>query len=185
VKFGIWRNDQNTEIKVGARGASSVLVSTGSFRPIAAARNEAITPDFDLEDKRMVTYRREFEHGTTAILTIWPNLIILQNMNLLAMRHVRPDGPNACIKSWTFFGYEGEAPELRQARLMQANLLGPSGLVTIDDNEVLACAQDGVAASPFANSVIEAGTGSGDADHLMSESAIRAFYDCYRKVMDL
>ena len=185
VRFGIWRNDQNTEIKVGARGASSVLVSTGSFRPVGAANSESITADFDLEDKRMVTYQREFEHGSTAILTIWPNLIVLQNMNLLAMRHVKPAGPNACIKSWTFFGYEDDTPELRKTRLMQANLLGPSGLVTIDDNEVLACAQDGVAAAPFANSVIEAGKGSGDADHLMSESAIRGFYDCYRSVMDL
>ncbi len=69
--------------------------------------------------------------------------------------------------------------------MLQANLLGPSGLVTIDDNEVLACVQDGVAASPFANSVLEAGWGSGDADHLMSESAIRGFYDCYRDLMEL
>jgi len=185
VKFGIWRNDQNTEVKVGPGGASSVLVSTASFQPIAAAVNEAITPDFDLEDKRIIAYQREFEHGTGAILTIWPNLIILQQLNLLAMRHVRPAGPNACIKSWTFFGYEGEPPELRKKRLMQANLLGPSGLITIDDNEVLACAQDGATASPFANSVLEAGKGSGNADHLMTESAIRAFYDCYRSVMGL
>jgi anthranilate 1,2-dioxygenase large subunit/salicylate 5-hydroxylase large subunit len=185
VKFGIWRNDQNTEVKVGARGASSVLVSTASFKSAAAASNEAITPDFDLEDKRIIAYHPEFEHGTGAILTMWPNLIILQQLNLLAMRHVRPAGPNACIKTWTFFGYEGEDPALRQKRLMQANLLGPSGLITIDDNEVLACAQDGAAASPFANSVLEAGKGSGDADHLMTESAIRAFYDCYRGVMDL
>jgi anthranilate 1,2-dioxygenase large subunit/salicylate 5-hydroxylase large subunit len=185
VKFGIWRNDQNTEVKVGARGASSVLVSTASFKSAAAASNEAITPDFDLEDKRIIAYQPEFEHGTGAILTMWPNLIILQQLNLLAMRHVRPAGPNACIKTWTFFGYEGEDPALRQKRLMQANLLGPSGLITIDDNEVLACAHDGAAASPFANSVLEAGKGSGDADHLMTESAIRAFYDCYRGVMDL
>lgn len=185
VKFGIWRNDQNTEVKVGARGASSVLVSTASFKSAAAASNEAITPDFDLEDKRIIAYQREFEHGTGAILTMWPNLIILQQLNLLAMRHVRPAGPNACIKTWTFFGYAGEDPALRQKRLMQANLLGPSGLITIDDNEVLACAQDGAAASRFANSVLEAGKGSGDADHLMTESALRAFYDCYRGVMDL
>jgi anthranilate 1,2-dioxygenase large subunit/salicylate 5-hydroxylase large subunit len=160
-------------------------VSTGSFRPAAYGSNEAITPDFDLEDKRMVTYQPEFEHTTTAILTIWPNLIVLQNMNMLAMRHVKPAGPNACIKSWTFFGYKGEPAALRKTRLLQANLLGPAGLVTIDDNEVLECAQDGAAASPLANSVLEAGKGSGDADHLMSESAIRAFYDCYRNVMDL
>jgi anthranilate 1,2-dioxygenase large subunit/salicylate 5-hydroxylase large subunit len=183
VKFGIWRSDQNTEVKVGPGGGSSVLVSTASFKPVV--EDEAITPDFDLADKRLIAFQREFEHGTGAILTIWPNLIILQQLNLLAMRHVRPMGPNACIKSWTFFGYQDETPELRQKRLMQANLLGPAGLVTIDDNEILAMAQDGAAASPFSSSVLEAGKGSGDADHLMTESAVRAFYDCYRNVMDL
>jgi anthranilate 1,2-dioxygenase large subunit/salicylate 5-hydroxylase large subunit len=183
VKFGIWRSDQNTEVKVGAGGGSSVLVSTASFKPVV--EDEAITPDFDLADKRLIAFQREFEHGTGAILTIWPNLIILQQLNLLAMRHVRPMGPSACIKSWTFFGYQDEAPDLRKKRLMQANLLGPAGLVTIDDNEILAMAQDGATASPFANSVLEAGKGSGDADHLMTESAVRAFYDCYRNAMDL
>lgn len=185
VKFGIWRSDQNTEVKVGPRGGSSVLVSTASFKAVAAAADEAITPDFDLEDKRLIAYQREFEKGTGAILTIWPNLIVLQQMNLLAMRHVRPLGPNACVKTWTFFGYQDEAPELRKQRLMQANLLGPAGLVTIDDNEILAMAQDGAIASPYSNSVLEAGKGSGDADHLMTESAVRAFFDCYRNVMDL
>ncbi len=183
VKFGIWRSDQNTEVKVGPGGGSSVLVSTASFR--AVAEDEAVTPDFDLEDKRLIAYQREFERGTGAILTIWPNLIILQQLNLLAMRHVRPDGPNACVKTWTFFGYQDEPAELRKKRLMQANLLGPAGLVTIDDNEVLAMAQDGAAASPLSNLVLEAGKGSGDADHLMTELAVRAFYDCYRSFMDL
>lgn len=185
VRFGIWRSDQSTEVKVAPRGGSSVLVSTASFRPVSDAGDEAVTPDFDLQDKRIIAYHPEFGRGTGAILTVWPNLIVLQQLNLLAMRHVRPAGPNACIKSWTFFGYEGEESGLRKKRLMQANLLGPSGLVTIDDNEVLACAQAGVAASPFASSVLEAGHGSGDADHLMTESAIRAFYDYYRGVMGL
>ncbi|HEY3918527.1 MAG TPA: Rieske 2Fe-2S domain-containing protein [Stellaceae bacterium] len=185
VRFGIWRSDQSTEVKVSPRGRSSVLVSTASFRPVAAAADEAVTPEFDLEDKRIIAYQREFEHGTGAILTIWPNLIILQQLNLLAMRHVRPAGPNACIKSWTFFGYADDTPELRRKRLLQANLLGPSGLITIDDNEVLACAQAGAAASRGANSVLEAGDGSGDADHMMTESAIRGFYDYYRGIMEL
>jgi anthranilate 1,2-dioxygenase large subunit/salicylate 5-hydroxylase large subunit len=185
VRFGIWRSDQSTEVKVGPRGGSSVLVSTASFRPVSDAGDEAVTPDFDLEDKRIIAYQPEFAHGTGAILTIWPNLIILQQLNLLAMRHVRPAGPNTCIKTWTFFGYADDTAALRKKRVLQANLLGPSGLITIDDNEVLACGQAGAAASSLANSVLEAGDGSGDADHMMTESAVRGFYDYYRSIMDL
>lgn len=184
--FGIWRADQRTEVKVDESGRNSVLVSTASFKhasgePSGAA--PAASSSFNLEDRRLVAYQREFEQGTGAVMTIWPNLIFLQQLNCLAMRHVRPDGPDACVKTWTFFGYESDSPGLLEQRLMNANLLGPSGLVTIDDNEVLAMAQDGFAGSPSAVAVLEAGEGTGDADHLMTESAIRGFYQYYRSVM--
>ncbi len=186
--FGIWRADQETEVKVDSSGRSSVLVSTASFKRAAkegADETSSATGEFNLEDKRLIAHQREYEHGTGAILTIWPNLIVLQQLNCLAMRHVRPDGPDACVKTWTFFGYESDTPELLQKRLMQANLLGPAGLVTIDDNEVLAITQDGSQGSPSAATVLEAGEGTGDADHMMTESAIRGFYKYYRSVMGI
>lgn len=188
VTFGIWRPDQATEVKISALGRSSVLVSTASFKEATkdvAAETPSARNDFRLADTRIIAHQSEYEHGTGAVLTIWPNLIILQQLNCLAMRHVRPDGPNACVKSWTFFGYESDTPELQQKRLMQANLLGPSGLVTIDDNEVLALSQAGSSASPTAASVLEVGEGTGDANHMLTESAIRGFYQYYRSVMDI
>jgi salicylate 5-hydroxylase large subunit len=187
VTFGIWRSDQETQVKVDALGRSSVLVSTASFKKAGrepAREKSAAQGGFRLEDPDLIAHQREFEHGTGAILTLWPNLIVLQQLNCLAMRVVRPDGPDACVKTWTFFGYESDTPELLRRRLLQANLLGPSGLVTIDDNEVLAISQAGVAASPAATAVLEAGEGTGDADHMMTESAIRGFHQYYRSVMD-
>jgi len=187
VTFGIWRSDQETHVEVDPSGRHSVLVSTASFRRAGAAPEEGSAAQaaggFRLEDPRLIAHEREYEHGTGAILTIWPNLIVLQQMNCLAMRHVRPDGPDACIKSWTFFGYESDTPEMLQRRLAQANLLGPSGLVTIDDNEVLAISQAGAAASPHEPAVLEAGEGTGSADHMLTESAIRGFHQHYRRVM--
>src|SRR5215510_1467697 len=123
VSFGIWRADQATEVKVDAHGRSSVLSSTASFKQTtqgSAAETVSARGDLRLEDTRIIAYQREYEHGTGAVLTVWPNLIILQQLNCLAMRHVRPAGPGACIKSWTFFGYESDTPDLRQKRLMQA-----------------------------------------------------------------
>jgi salicylate 5-hydroxylase large subunit len=187
VTFGIWRSDQATQVKVDALGRSSVLVSTASFKQAAAGEAEETPPagaGLGLEDGRLIAHEREYEHGTGAILTIWPNLIVLQQLNCLAMRHVRPDGPDACVKTWTFFGYEGDTPGLLQKRLAQANMLGPSGLVTIDDNEVLALLQAGAAGSPQAAAVLEAGEGTGDAGHMVTESAIRGFHQYYRSIMD-
>ncbi|MBX9296628.1 aromatic ring-hydroxylating oxygenase subunit alpha [Chromobacterium piscinae] len=187
VTFGIWRSDQETEVKVDELGRSSVLVSTASFKRAtqeAVEQRPAASGDFRLEDASIIAHQREYEHGTGAILTIWPNLIILQQLNCLAMRHVRPDGPDACVKSWTFFGYESDTPELLEKRLLQANMLGPSGLVTIDDNEVLAISQAGARSAPDSAAVLEAGEGTGSADHMLTESAIRAFYQYYQKIME-
>lgn len=187
VTFGIWRSDQSTEVLVDPSGRHSVLLSTATFKDCedeASVESNQGRMGAQLEDKRLVDYHNEHEHGTGAVTTIWPNLILLQQLNCLAMRHVRPAGPNACVKTWTFFGYESDPPELRRARLTQMNLLGPSGLVTIDDNEVLASVQEVAEALPGRNSVLEAGEGTGDADHMMTESAIRAFYTYYRSIMD-
>ncbi|MGV7960755.1 Rieske 2Fe-2S domain-containing protein [Photorhabdus tasmaniensis] len=186
LTFGIWRSDQETHVKVDKHGRSSVLVSTATFKQ---AQNEQFKErlnsqnGFSLNDKRLIEYQSEYDHGSGAVMTIWPNLIFLQQLNCLVMRHVKPDGPDSCIKTWTFFGYESDSPELTQKRLYQANLFGPSGLVTIDDNEILAMVQIGSAASPNSVAVLEAGNGEGDADHMMTESAIRGFYKYYKKIM--
>ncbi|MEZ6938728.1 Rieske 2Fe-2S domain-containing protein [Aeromonas sp. S12(2024)] len=178
--FGIWRSDQRTSVEVCRTGAHSVLVSTASFQ---LRQNEEAAPKARLKAPQLIDHQREFEHGTGAIMTIFPNLIMLQQLNCLAMRHVIPDGPNTCIKVWTFFGYANESQALTKRRLLQANLLGPSGLVTIDDNEILAVTQDGAKGSPQSNIVLEASTGESSEDHMMTESAIRGFYRYYKEVL--
>ena len=183
VTFGIWRSDQETEVKVDERGRNSVLVSTASFKHKANDLDDTRRA-FDLQDSRIIAHQREYAHGTGAILTVWPNLIVLQQLNCLAMRCVRPDGPDACIKTWTFCGYESDPPELLEKRLLQANILGPSGLVTIDDNEVLAVSQAGARGSPVSSAVLEFGEERADTDHMLTESAIRGFYRYYRAIME-
>ncbi|PCS21306.1 Rieske 2Fe-2S domain-containing protein [Candidatus Enterovibrio escicola] len=133
--FGIWRSDQETHVELYQSGAHSLLVSTTSFK----AQQEAdTTPKVRLKASQLIDHQREFEHGTGAIMTVFPNLIFLQQLNCLAMRHVILDGSDACIKEWIFFGYTDEPEALTELRLHQANLLDPAGLVTIDDNEILA-----------------------------------------------
>lgn len=176
--FGIWRSDQETHVEVCESGAHSVLVSTASFK---AQEQSKAAPSVRLKAPELIDHEREFEHGTGAIMTIFPNLILLQQLNCLAMRHVIPDGPDTCIKEWTFFGYADEPQTLTERRLRQANLLGPAGLVTIDDNEILAVTQAGAHASPDSNIVLEASQGESSEPHMMTESAIRAFYRYYQK----
>ena len=66
--------------------------------------------------------------------------------------------------------------------------MGPAGLVSIDDSEVMRLAQLGATAGgdEGATAFVEmGGVDTERADHIVTESAIRAFYAYYREVMGL
>jgi hypothetical protein len=85
---------------------------------------------------------------------------------------------------WTFFGYATDSEEMTKIRLRQANLMGPSGYVSIDDSEVMEFSQGGVGLHPKDQGFVEmGGRECHDEDHMVTEAAIRAFYQYYRKVM--
>ncbi len=118
--------------------------------------------------------------------TLWPNLIVQQQSNTLAMRQMVPRGPAAHDLHWTFFGYADDSEEMTAIRLRQANLMGPAGFVSIDDGEVMRLSQDGVTVDVNRSGVAEmGGRDTDDQDHMVTEAAIRAFYAHYRAVMGL
>ena len=64
--------------------------------------------------------------------------------------------------------------------------MGPSGYVSCDDSEVMKMSQEGVRSAPDAAGVMEmGGRDTEDAPHMVTEVALRAFYDAYRHAMDL
>ena len=127
----------------------------------------------------------EFPGDATVVMqTIWPNLIVQQQSNTLAMRQIQTLGPEVFELHWTFFGYADDDDGMTMRRLRQANLMGPAGFVSIDDSEVMEAAQFGLGKYPDAEAVVEmGGLGVEDQDHMVTESSIRAFYDHYRNVM--
>lgn len=107
-----------------------------------------------------------------------------QQSNSLAMRHIIPRGPENFELAWTIFGYADDDEEMDNRRLRQANLMGPAGLVSIDDSEVLKMSQDSIAFYPEKDGLFEmGGRGTEDHDHIVTETAIRAFYKVYCEVM--
>ena len=130
---------------------------------------------------------REFPGDATVVMqTLWPNLVIQQQSNTLAMRHIVPQGPSAFRLDWTFFGYADDSQEMVTRRLRQANLMGPAGLVSLDDSEIMRLSQMGTDPYPDAVGVLEmGGRDTHDEDHMVTEAAVRAFYGHYREVMGL
>jgi salicylate 5-hydroxylase large subunit len=173
-----------------------VLISSKGEQNLNATTKEMknFRADFKLADPRLLDPVREFPGEATVVMqTLWPNIIIQQQSNTLAMRQLVPRGPELFDLMWTFFGFANDTPEMIQRRLRQANLMGPAGLVSIDDGEVMEYSQQGVRQRPGSAGMLEPGgagilemdgRGTGDQDHMVTEAAIRAFYKHYREVME-
>jgi salicylate 5-hydroxylase large subunit len=187
VTFGLFRADQTSAVKMDETGRHACLISMKGEQQATADTAEIrnLREDMCLHDARLIDPVREFPGAATVVMqTLWPNLIIQQQSNTLAMRQIVPRGPEAFELSWTFFGYADDTEEMTLKRLRQANLMGPAGLVSADDSEVMKLSQDGVSRYPEAAGVLEmGGRDTEDTDHMVTETAIRAFYAYYRRVM--
>ncbi len=172
--------DENTgmhSVQVSRRGEQKSSEGTREMRQF--------DQQLRLHNPEMLQPVPEFPGDATVVMqTIWPNLILQQQSNTLAMRQLQTVGPEEFELHWTFFGYADDDDEMTMRRLRQANLMGPAGFVSIDDSEVIEAAQFGLGKYPDAEAVVEmGGRGVEDQDHMVTESSIRAFYGHYRNVM--
>lgn len=190
ITFGLFRFDQNSSTEMDETGRHGVLVSRRSDDKAddAIARLPQYRDKLTLTDPRLIDPVREFPGEPTVVMqTLWPNLIVQQQSNAMAMRQIVPLDAGNFDLVWTVFGYADDPPEMRQRRLRQANLFGPAGLVSIDDSEAMLLSQAGIAAGKDdADGIVEmGGRGIEDHHHMLTENAIRGFYHHYRSVMGL
>ncbi|MEZ5557006.1 MAG: SRPBCC family protein [Pseudomonadales bacterium] len=189
VTFGLFRADQESQVQMDDSGRHALLISRrGEQRKSDATQDIAnLREDFVLQDPRLLDPVKEFPDDATVVMqTIWPNLIVQQQSNTLALRQIRPRSPGTFELAWTFFGYADDDEAMTTRRLRQANLMSSAGLVSADDSEVIKLAQDGIDQYPEDHGiVVMGGVGTGNENHMVTETAIRAFYAHYREVMDL
>ncbi len=189
VSFGLFRADQPSAVKMDDTGAHSLLISRRGEQKRSDATSDIanLREDLVLEDARLLDPVKEFAGDATVVMqTIWPNLIVQQQSNTLALRQLRPRSPLEFELHWTFFGYADDDAAMTKRRLRQANLMSAAGLVSADDSEIIKLAQDGV--SRFRDDaavLLMGGRDVQDTDHMITEGAIRAFYRHYRKVMEV
>lgn len=189
ISFGLNRADQPQRLVIDPMGRHAAGMSWRGEqkRTEDNAEMRSLMEDLRLNDPTMLQPVKEFENYTICLMTVWPNLIVQQQSNTLAMRQLITKGPGAFELNWTFFGYATDDEEMTKRRLRQANLMGPAGFVSIDDSEVMAFTQRGVTAAPDDSGIIEMDGRGWQAEerHAITESEIRAFYEYYRRVMEL
>ena len=190
VTFGLWRADQESQMVVDARGRHAAMVSrkNDGGRGEVTAGVTSFRENMKLQDARVLDVVVEpwWNGPTVTMLTLFPSLIVQQQVNSLSTRHIIPRGTDSFDFVWTHFGFAGDDAAMTRRRLRQANLFGPAGYVSADDGEVIEFSQRGFTQHDDGATVCELdGRGRGPADHNVTETLIRSMYGYYREVMEL
>ena len=188
--FGLYRSTQTGKSVMDANKRHSLLYSIAASNDDAAdkqAYGDSRTFDtgFKLQDMSLLKGRQEFDDGVTlVILAVFPNLVLQQIQNTLAVRQIVTKGPDMFELVWTQFGYADDDVEMQEIRLKQANLIGPAGLISMEDGEAVEIVQNAIAGEQQERSFIAMGGGRAeDADHLVTEGAIVGFWQNYEKLV--
>ena len=191
--FKLNRLSQPGGIVVSESGAHHVSYSMLEGRDKASEYEKtelrAKKEDYRLADPSILDGVDEFGDGITLqILAVFPNFILQQIQNALAVRKVLPKGVGRSSLMWTHFGFVDDDEKLTELRLKQSNLVGPAGYISMEDGAVGGFIQRGVAGAGDTQEIIEMGgrgVDSGLHDTRATEMPIRGFWKEYRARMGL
>ena len=192
--FGLSRQSQESGMVLDASGRHVYFYTKAGTEKDSAderkgdAESRSNNAALRLEDPSILKWRDEYGDGVSVqILTAYPSFVLHQIANSLATRQLLPKGPGQCDLVWTYFGFEDDDAEMSRMRLVQANLAGSAGLVSVEDAAVCEMIQRAMGDGTTGSSFIEMGgrdLDSGGSSKL-SERAIRNFWNAYRQDMGL
>jgi salicylate 5-hydroxylase large subunit len=188
--FGLFRPDQVSALEMDETGRHACLMSTkgeGGNNDVSGSLR-GFDATLKLADPRIIEAVKEFRgEETVGATTVFPSVILLQQVNSLQARQIVPHGPGCFDFMWTHFGFEDDDETMRQRRIRHANLFGPSGYVSADDAEVIRMAQEGfVEQADLASALmIMGGREVASTTTMATETALRGMYRYYRAVMGL
>jgi anthranilate 1,2-dioxygenase large subunit len=190
--FGIYRSSQGgglfmDETRRHCMGRAFKREEAAEISAYKDANLRTYQKGYALADPSLLESRKEFDvELTNSIHSIFPCLVVQQILNTLATRQILPKAPDAFELVFTFFGYEDDDEDMRRRRIKQANFVGPAGFISMEDGYAAELEQQAIARDLDACSFLELdGTGTGDAENLVSEAAMRGFWGYYRQIMGL
>jgi len=193
VTFGLDRATQVGGVTMDARhrhnitwaeGGSDTDETANRAYGDARVRSNYLT----LKEPSLVAFRPE--HGdclNLAVTSVFPGTVFVQISNSLAIRQIRPRGIDEVEVFQTMIGYADDPPEMTAHRLRQANLVGPAGLVSMEDGEAIEIAHRASKAETTAATVIELG-GAGvisDRDYRVTDVPLRGFWSYYAELLGI
>ena len=182
-----------TEVVNGANGLHNYtrLYHTQDASDGAAFKQDGVASfkeGLRLEDPSLLSMIDELDGGTFQIQAIFPQLVLQQIQNSLVARQILPKGPSNFELIFHFFGYADDTPAMRMHRIKLVNLVGPAGLISMEDTLATEIVQAGTAGSGDALSVADMCRdvpGDPQSASSISESYIRHFWNGYQDLMGL
>ena len=141
--------------------------------------------DYRLADPSVLDGVDEFGDGITLqILAVFPNFILQQIQNSLAVRKVLPLGLDKSNLVWTHFGYVDDDAKMTETRIKQSNLVGPAGFISMEDGVVGGFVQRTVPGAGDAMEIVEMGGHEMvSQDTRATEAPLRGYWKMYRELM--
>jgi phenylpropionate dioxygenase-like ring-hydroxylating dioxygenase large terminal subunit len=188
--FRLNRLSQKGGLVVSEGGANHISYSMSADvagTEYEQAKMRSANEAYALEVPELLKSVDEFGDGIgLQILSVFPGFILQQIRNSLAVRRIVPMGIDKTELVWTMFGFEDDTQELHDLRLMQANLIGPAGFISMEDGAATGFVQRGAGSAGDEMSVIEMGGGGIDSEESrVSEAAVRGFWNTSRSLMGI
>ena len=193
VTFGLDRSTQIGGVKMDARHRHNITWAeaesdTAELAQEAYGAAYVRSNYLSLQEPELVRFRRERADSLNiAITSVFPSAVFVQISNSLAVRQIRPRGIDEVEIFQTMLGYADDPPDLTLHRLRQANLVGPAGLVSMEDGEAIEIVHRASHPDRDRTTVIELG-GAGvisDRDYRVTDVPLRGFWSYYAELLGI
>lgn len=187
--FGVVRPTMGGGIKLSDNGwhhLSYTVRNKDSDDAVGKEKVRSLQEQYKLNDVRMMEHKLELGDFTTnAIQTIFPTLVVQQILNALAVRQLVPKGVDRSELIWTILGFEDDDADMRKLRVQVNNLVGPAGLISMEDGCVGGWVQTASKADPEALTVMPMGGRAIEPTEgsRVTEAAVRGFWKGWRELM--
>ena len=190
VTFRINRLSMEGGIKLSDRGwhhiSYSIAATDKEEEQYDSSKLRAVKDEYKLDDPSLTRSWPEYPCGTTlAIQSLYPNFVLQQTLNSIALRLCVPKGPDECELLWWVLGADDDTEDQQGMRVKQSNLFGLGGLISMEDGIIGGWVQRGIKGDKDKTSLVEMGGRdvAPSEESRATEVSIRGFWNGYRDLM--
>ena len=138
--------------------------------------------DLKLADNSIIDPIDEYgDQVSVQILTVFPNMVLQQIRNTIAVRVLRPRGVDRSELEWVHLGFADDDEAMTERRLRHGNLVGPAGYIALEDGCVGGFVQRALQYNDDDSGIVMMGGHDAESQTFRaSEAAIRGFWKKYR-----